>query len=95
MQPTTLAASWIDVGNGLGTDMKALIFNVGIPVLCGLFVLVIGFRTRAPGPTLMAVIFAGVVWGLSANMATLKDTTGDTVKEYNNGGGHAVIQGDQ
>jgi hypothetical protein len=95
MQSVTLAADWITIGTGFGTDMKTLIFNVFIPVLCGIFVLVVGFKTRAPGPTLMAVIFAGVVWGLSANMATIKDTTGDTVKQYDTGGGNTVIEGDQ
>ncbi|WP_331736759.1 hypothetical protein OG426_55315 (plasmid) [Streptomyces canus] len=94
MQTVTLAADWITIGTGLGTDIKTLIFNVFIPVLCGIFVLVVGFKTRAPGPTLMAVIFAGIVWGLSANMATIKDTTGDTVKQYD-GGGRSSVQGDQ
>jgi hypothetical protein len=94
MHSVTLAADWITIGTGFGTDMKTLIFNVFIPVLCGIFVLVVGSKTRAPGPTLMAVIFAGVVWGLSANMATIKDTTGDTVKQYDTGG-NTVIQGDQ
>lgn len=95
MQTTTLAVDWITFGTGLGTDLKGLIFNIGIPVLCGIFVLVVGWNTRSPGPTLMAVIFAGVVWGLSANMATIKDTTGDTVKQYDSGTGSTVIQGDQ
>ncbi|MGW4784881.1 hypothetical protein [Streptomyces sp. NPDC004230] len=90
----TLATDWITIGTGLGTDVKALIFNVFIPVLCGIFVLVVGVKTKAPGPTLMAVIFAGIVWGLSANMAAIKDTTGDTVKQYD-GGTHSVIKGDQ
>lgn len=93
-QPTTLAVDWITFGTNLGTDLKTLIFMVLIPVLCGVFVLVVGWKTRAPGPTLMAVIFAGIVWGLSANMATIKDTTGDTVKQYD-GGGSTVIEGDQ
>lgn len=94
MQTTTLAIDWISFGTNFGTDLKSLIFNIFIPVLCGIFVLVVGWKTRAPGPTLMAVIFAGIVWGLSANMATIKDTTGDTVKQYD-GGGHSVVQGDQ
>jgi hypothetical protein len=94
MQTTSLAIDWIRFGTAFGTDLKTLIFTVGIPLMCGLFVIVVGWRTRAPGPTLMAVIFAGIVWGLSANMATLKDTTGDTVKQYD-GGGQSIRQGDQ
>lgn len=93
-ETVTLAADWITVGNGFGNDLKKLIFNVGIPTLGGIFVLVVGLRTRSPGPTIIAAIFAGVVWGLSANMATIKDTTGDTISHYDGGGGK-VQQGDQ
>ena len=95
MQTVTLAADWITIGTGLGTDLKTLIFKVLIPVLCGIFILVVGFKTRAPGPTLMAVIFAGVVLGLSLSINTIGKTTSDTINEYNNGGGGAVVQGDQ
>ncbi|MFJ2007996.1 hypothetical protein [Streptomyces chartreusis] len=90
----TLAADWFSILNGIGTDARFLIFEVAIPVLCGIFVWVIGWKTRAPGPTIMAVIFAGIVWGLSANLDTLRDTTGDTVTQYDKGGG-SVIEGDQ
>lgn len=95
MQTVTLAADWITIGTGFGTDVKTLIFKVFIPVLCGVFILVVGFKTRAPGPTLMAVIFAGVVLGLSLSINTIGKTTSDTINEYNNGGGGKVVQGDQ
>ncbi|MFD9637025.1 MULTISPECIES: hypothetical protein [Streptomyces] len=89
----TLANDWISLGTGFGNDLKGLIFNVGIPVLCGVFVLVIGFKTKAPGPTIMAVIFAGIVWGLSASMGTtIKSTTTDTITHYD---GSTVRTGDQ
>ncbi|MFE4873464.1 hypothetical protein [Streptomyces sp. NPDC056682] len=89
----TVAADWISLGTGFGNDLKGLIFNIGIPVLCGTFVLVVGFKTKAPGPTIMAVIFAGIVWGLSASMGTtLKDTTTNTVNHYD---GSTVRTGDQ
>ncbi|MFJ6354870.1 hypothetical protein ACIQKB_36105 [Streptomyces sp. NPDC092046] len=89
----TLAAGWIETGTGLGNDIKSLIFNIAIPVLCGIFVLVIGWKTKAPGPTIMAVIFAGIVWGLSANMGALKDKTTDDITNYN--GGSSVSRMDQ
>ncbi|MEU2391892.1 hypothetical protein [Streptomyces sp. NPDC007369] len=89
----TLAAGWIQTGTGLGNDIKSLIFNVAIPVLCGLFVLVVGWRTKAPGPTIMAVIFAAIVWGLSANMATLKNKTTEDIVQYQ--GGPNAVRGDQ
>ncbi|MFI0742370.1 hypothetical protein ACH4PU_30490 [Streptomyces sp. NPDC021100] len=89
----TLAAGWIGTLSGFGTDLKGLIFNIGIPVLCGFFVLVVGVRTKAPGPTIMAVIFAAVVWGLSANMAALKDKTSEDITHYD--GGTTVRRGDQ
>jgi hypothetical protein len=97
MDPTsvTLAADWITIGTGLGTDIKTLIFKVGIPALCGLFIFVVGLKTRAPGPTLMAVLFAGIVLGLSLSIDTLGESTSDTVDKYNDGGGSTVIQGDQ
>ncbi|GAA2523199.1 hypothetical protein [Streptomyces longisporus] len=95
MQTVTLAADWITIGTGLGTDIKTLIFKVFIPVLCGIFILVVGLKTRAPGPTLMAVIFAGVVLGLSLSINTIGKSTSDTINEYNNGGGGKVVQGDQ
>ncbi|MFE0654168.1 hypothetical protein ACFVZH_37055 [Streptomyces sp. NPDC059534] len=82
----TLAAGWIQTGTGLGNDVKSLIFNVAIPVLCGIFVIVVGWKTKAPGPTIMAVIFAGIVWGLSANMGALKDKTTEDITNYSGGG---------
>lgn len=95
MQSVTLAADWITIGSNLGTDTKTLIFKVLIPLLCGVFILVVGAKTRAPGPTLMAVIFAGIVLGLSLSINTIGQTTSDTINEYNNGGGGNVVQGDQ
>jgi len=89
-----LAAGWITTGTGIGNDLKGLIFNVGIPVLCGAFVLVIGWRTKAPGPTIMACIFAAIVWGLSANMSVLKDKTTEDITQYN-GPATVVQQGDR
>lgn len=94
MSPTiTLAAGWIQTGTGLGNDIKGLIFEVAIPVLCGLFVVVVGWKTKAPGPTIMAVIFAAIVWGLSANMPALKNKTTEDIVHYQTGPGAA--QGDQ
>ncbi|MFC8953688.1 MULTISPECIES: hypothetical protein [unclassified Streptomyces] len=89
----TLAAGWIQTGTGLGNDIKSLIFNVAIPVLCGIFVIVVGWKTKAPGPTIMAVIFAGIVWGLSANMGALKDKTTEDITNYN--GGNSLSRMDQ
>ncbi|MDH6129797.1 hypothetical protein [Kitasatospora sp. GP82] len=94
MHPTViLAAGWISTGTGVGNDLKSLIFNVGIPVLCGLFVLVVGWKTKAPGPTIMACIMAAIVWGLSANMSLLKDKTTQDITQYN--GPASVQQGDR
>ncbi|GHB04194.1 hypothetical protein GCM10010330_68170 [Streptomyces tendae] len=95
MEPTTLAADWITIGTGFGTDLKTLIFTILIPVLCGIFIVVVGLKTRAPGPTLMAVIFAGIVLGLSLSIDTIGETTSDTVDQYNDGGGGDFVQGDQ
>ncbi|MFB7356143.1 hypothetical protein ACFU5Y_15675 [Streptomyces gardneri] len=89
----TLAAGWIQTGTGLGNDVKGLIFNVAIPVLCGIFVIVVGWKTKAPGPTIMAVIFAGIVWGLSSNMGALKDKTTEDITNYN--GGSSLSRMDQ
>ncbi|EPH40947.1 hypothetical protein ABT390_35440 [Streptomyces aurantiacus] len=89
----TLAASWIDVGNGLGGDFKDLVFKVGIPAMCGVFVFVVGWKTKAPGPTIAACFLAAIVWGLSANMDDLQGNTSDTINEYD--GGPGIIGGDQ
>ncbi|WP_329127393.1 hypothetical protein [Streptomyces sp. NBC_01465] len=89
----TLSAGWISTLTHFGTDTKSLIFNIAIPVLCGLFVVVTGWKSKAAGPTIMAVILAGVVWGLSSDMGTLKDKTTSTVNEYD--GGPTTLQGDQ
>ncbi|MFE5711994.1 hypothetical protein ACFQ7J_14395 [Streptomyces sp. NPDC056501] len=89
----TLAAGWIQTGTGLGNDVKGLIFNVAIPVLCGIFVIVVGWKTKAPGPTIMAVLFAGIVWGLSSNMGALKDKTTEDITNYN--GGSSLSRMDQ
>ncbi|MFD9047867.1 hypothetical protein ACFVVP_25905 [Streptomyces sp. NPDC058128] len=86
MNPSlVLAAGWIQTGTGLGNDIKGLIFNVAIPTLCGVFVVVVGWKTKAPGPTIMAVIFAAIVWGLSANMAVLKNKTTEDITQYQKG----------
>jgi hypothetical protein len=90
-----LAAGWIQTGTGLGNDIKDLIFNVAIPVLCGFFVIAVGIKTRAPGPTIMAVIFAAIVWGGSANMDALKDKTTEDITQYDGGGGTLTGPGDQ
>ncbi|MDH6710926.1 hypothetical protein P3T27_007677 [Kitasatospora sp. MAA19] len=82
MHDVVLAGGWISTGTSLGNDIKALIFTVGIPVLCGLFVLVVGWKTKAPGPTIMACILAAVVWGLSANMDTLQNKTVEDITHY-------------
>jgi uncharacterized membrane-anchored protein YitT (DUF2179 family) len=95
VEPTTLAADWITIGTGFGSDLKTLIFTILIPVLCGIFIVVVGLKTRAPGPTLMAVIFAGIVLGLSLSIDTIGETTSDTVDQYNDGGGGDFVQGDQ
>ena len=88
----TLANGVIGTGAAVGTDLKWIIFNIAIPLMCGLFVVVIGFRTRAPGPTLLAAVFAGIVWGLAAHMGALKDMTGDDIQHYQNA--PSTIQGD-
>ncbi|MGW0647293.1 hypothetical protein ACWD4T_00560 [Streptomyces umbrinus] len=95
MEPTSvnLAVDWITFGTGLGTDTKTLIINIFIPLLCLFFVCVVGVKTRSPGPTLVAVIFSGIVWGLAADMSAIKESTSDTVEQYD--GGATVIQGDQ
>lgn len=95
MHDITLAAGWIQTGTGLGNDIKALIFNVAIPVLCGAFVVIVGWKTKAPGPTIMAVIFAAIVWGGAANMDTLKDKTTEDITQYDGGGKQLTGQGDQ
>ncbi|MFJ4879993.1 hypothetical protein ACIP93_32965 [Streptomyces sp. NPDC088745] len=89
----TLAAGWIQTGTGLGTAIKALIFDVAIPALCGIFIVIVGWKTKAPGPTIMAVIFAAIVWGLSANMGALKNKTTEDIVQYQ--GGSNGVQGDQ
>ncbi|MEY2232587.1 hypothetical protein [Streptomyces virginiae] len=94
MQDTVmLAAGWIQTGTGIGNDIKTLIFDVAIPILCGIFVVAVGWKTKAPGPTIMAVIFAGIVWGLSANMPALKNKTNEDIVQYQSGPNAA--RGDQ
>ncbi|GAB2736092.1 hypothetical protein [Kitasatospora kifunensis] len=97
MNTTMLAdAGWIATATGIGTDLKSLVFTIAIPVLCGIFVLVVGFRTKSPGPTIMAVIMAAIVWGLSANMGSLQGKAVQDINHYNNTGSSATVQrGDQ
>lgn len=90
-----LAVGWIQTSTGIGNDIKTLIFDVAIPVMCGVFVVVIGFKTKAPGPTIIAVILAGIVWGGSANMDTLRDKTTEDITQYDGGGGTLTGPGDQ
>ncbi|WP_331758899.1 hypothetical protein [Streptomyces anulatus] len=85
MDTTNLAADWFGIGKGLGGDTLALIYDFGIPVLCGLFVIVVGFRTREPRATIVAVIFAGIVGGMAAQMDFLNDTTAETITNYDGG----------
>ncbi|MER6610773.1 hypothetical protein ABT282_33985 [Streptomyces sp. NPDC000927] len=96
MQETVIvAAGWIQTVTGLGNDIKALIFNVLIPVLCGGFVFLVGVKTKAPGPTIMAVIFSAIVWGGAANMDALKNKTTEDITQYDGGGQQITGTGDQ
>lgn len=90
----TLAAGWMPTLTGLGMDVKDLIFLVFIPTLCGAFVVLVGWKSRAPLPTIMAVLLAGIVWGLSMEMEGLAGKTGETVNEYE-GNVTVPVQGDQ
>ncbi|MFE3150028.1 hypothetical protein ACFXJ6_25780 [Streptomyces sp. NPDC059218] len=86
MQTTaTLATGWIQTTTGLGNDVKDLIFNVLIPLLCGAFVVIVGVKSKAPGPTIMAVIFSAIVWGGAASMDVLKDKTTQDITQYDGG----------
>ncbi|MFD4224716.1 hypothetical protein [Streptomyces griseus] len=82
---TNLAVDWFGIGKGMGGDVLALIYDYGIPILCGVFVIVVGFRTREPRATIVAVIFAGIVGGLAAQMTFLSDTTAETITNYDGG----------
>ncbi|MBT2446028.1 hypothetical protein J7F03_02775 [Streptomyces sp. ISL-43] len=87
----TLAAGWISTGWGMGADIKKLIFIILIPCLCGLFVVAVGWKTKAPGPTIVACILGAVVWGLSASMGTLQGKVTEDITTYNG----TTISGDQ
>ncbi|MFE8950423.1 hypothetical protein [Streptomyces sp. NPDC007856] len=96
MQSVILTDDWITIDTGLGADIKTLIFKVAIPVLAKVFIFVVGFKTRAPGPTIMAAIFAGIMVGLSPSISTTAQVTSDTINQYNNGGSNStVLQGDR
>lgn len=92
METVTLAAGWIGTLGAIGTAIKWLIFNVGIPCMCGAFVLFIGLKVRAPGPTIIAAILAAVVWGISANMDSLSGKAAEDLEHYDNA--PTTIQGD-
>ncbi|MCA1219299.1 hypothetical protein [Streptomyces sp. 8L] len=84
----TLATDWIQVGTGLGTDTKSLILVVLIPLAAVFFVLVVAFKTRAPGPTIMTTILAGIVVGLSLSITLMGNMTSQTITHYEHGGSH-------
>ncbi|MEV7253708.1 hypothetical protein [Streptomyces cyaneofuscatus] len=94
METTTLAANWFGIGQSFGSDLLTLIYDYGIPVLCGVFVIVVGFRTREPRATIVAVIFAGFVAGLASQMDFLSTTTAETITNYD-GGSISQMDGDQ
>ncbi|WP_327071843.1 hypothetical protein [Kitasatospora sp. NBC_01302] len=85
MHTTELAGGWLVTIAGLGTDAKFVIFTILIPAMCGLFVVVVGMRTRSPGPTIMAVIMAAIVWGLSSSMGTLQGKAVQDITTHDNG----------
>lgn len=95
MNNIVLADGWIATATGLGNDTKTLIFAVLIPALCGLFVLVVGFKTKSPGPTIMACILAAIVWGLSANMGTLQGKAIQDINQHSGTTTSSVQRGDQ
>ncbi|CAM5676705.1 hypothetical protein SANTM175S_09030 [Streptomyces antimycoticus] len=49
--------------------------------MCLIFVVVVGFKTRAAGPTILSVILAAMVWWGAANMDLLSDKTGEDVTQ--------------
>jgi hypothetical protein len=92
METVTLAAGWIGTLSGLGSDIKWLIFNLGIPIMCGAAVLVAGWKSKAPGPTLITAVFAAALWGLSANMDALSGKAVEDIEHYDKA--PTTIQGD-
>ncbi|GGS35735.1 hypothetical protein Snoj_29180 [Streptomyces nojiriensis] len=93
LNDVTLAQGWIQTSTSLGNSIRTLIFDVAIPILCGTFVVVVGWKTKAPGPTIMACIFAAVVWGLAAQMPALKNKTTEDIVQYQ--GGPNAVRSDQ
>ncbi|GAA3372109.1 hypothetical protein GCM10017744_102260 [Streptomyces antimycoticus] len=75
----------IETARMLSADLKNLILYGVIPLMCLIFVVVVGFKTRAAGPTILSVILAAMVWWGAANMDLLSDKTGEDVTQYDNG----------
>ncbi|PBO20475.1 hypothetical protein CLM83_00225 [Streptomyces albidoflavus] len=92
MDSVNLSAGWIESLNLMGTDVKTLLLVVGVPVLGLVFIIWAGWRSKAPGPTILAAILATVVVGLALDMEGNAGKIGEDINNYE--GGSTVI-GDQ
>ncbi|MEU5108479.1 hypothetical protein AB0H07_40525 [Streptomyces sp. NPDC021354] len=75
----------VETARLLSVDLQNLFLYGAIPVMCLAFIVVVGFKTRAPGPTIVSVLLAGVVWWGASNLELLSDKTGKDVTQYDDG----------
>ncbi|MFJ7003913.1 hypothetical protein ACIQWY_28385 [Streptomyces albidoflavus] len=92
MDSVNLSAGWIESLNLMGTDVKTLLLVVGVPVLGLVFIIWAGWRSKGPGPRILAAILAAVVVGLALDMEGNAGKIGEDIDNYE--GGSTVI-GDQ
>lgn len=75
----------IETARLLSTELQNLFLYGVIPLMCLVFIAVVGFKTRAAGPTILSVILAAMVWWGASNLDLLSDKTGKDVTQYDNG----------
>ncbi|WUH72117.1 hypothetical protein OHB13_38435 (plasmid) [Streptomyces sp. NBC_00440] len=72
-----LAAGELGDIRTLGANLKDILINVIVPLMCIAFVVWSWFKTKSAVTALVACVAAGAVWWGVTNLATLRDKTGE------------------
>lgn len=74
-----IAAGVIGDARALGEDIQDLLVTTVMSVMCTAFVIMTMWKTKAFGPSLVALIAAAVVWAGVMNMTVFRDKAKEDV----------------
>jgi hypothetical protein len=81
MDSLIIAAGVLDDAESIGTDVKDILVNVIPPIFGAWFTLYVWGNSKSFVKTVAAALASGAIWWGIANMETLRDKSGETVKD--------------